>query len=157
MSGSRRARLIVAVMMAIAGAVFFYEFFRDDMANLSESAQADVSSALVIRYLVALAIGGAVAGAITAGLFGRNGVAGWAVAFLGAVLASLLTGLIGSAIGRFPDLIADGFGLNDVVAIGFGLVLIPLSMVDRPTLFAAWLVLMVATHLWARSARRAGA
>lgn len=154
MSQSRKARLVVMVMMALTGAAFFYGFFTDDMAHIAETQADAVPTSLVIRYIAAMALGGAIAGALFAGLFGWLSIPGWALGLLGAILASLIGGLIGSAIGLLPDLAADGLSLTEVISIGFGLVLIPLAMAGRPFMIAVWLVLMVITQVWAGRVRR---
>ncbi|MAC77517.1 MAG: hypothetical protein CML66_05580 [Rhodobacteraceae bacterium] len=151
-----RARLVVMGMMAVTGAAFFYGFLTDDMARVTETQADQVSQGLIIRYIVAMALGGLVSGAIFAGMFGRMSIPGWVLALLGAVLASLIGGLVGSAIGLLPDLAADGLTLTEVISIGFGLVLIPLAMAGRPFMIAVWVVLMVATQIWAGRVRRQG-
>ncbi|MEM8731064.1 MAG: hypothetical protein AAGF79_14225 [Pseudomonadota bacterium] len=153
MSPSRKARLTVIVLMAILGATFFFGFLSEDMGHVTEEQRDTVSQTLVLRYIVAMALGGAIGGAITAGLFGRHGVLGWLLGFVGGVLASLLGGFFGSALGLVPDLISSGFVLPDVVAVGFGFVLIPLSLVGEPLMVAVWLALVVITHVLARRAR----
>ena len=152
-SGAVAARRVVAVMMALVGALFFYEFLRDDLGSLPDERQQDIQIFLILRYLVAMAIGGAVAGAVIAGLFGRRGGLGWFLAILGALLVTALAGMIGSALALVPDLISDGWVTGDIIPIAFGLVLIPLSLAGRPWLFAIWLALLILTHLWARRCR----
>lgn len=154
MSQSRKARLVVMLMMAITGAAFFFGFLSEDMANLADYQREQVSQGLIIRYIIAMALGGAVSGAAFAGMFGRMTIPGWVLAFLGAVLASLLGGLIGSAIGLLPDMAADGLSLTEVISIGFGLVLIPLAMAGHPAMVGVWAVLMIIAHVWAGRIRR---
>ena len=154
MAGARsiHARWVVIAIMAVTGAAFFYEFLNDDLHN----AGTDVGSTgvpLALRYLIAMAVGGGLSGAICAGMFGRSGAVGWLWAALGAVLATALAGLLGSFFGLIPDLLADGLTTQHLISAGFGLVLIPLSMVGRPVMIAVWLGLVVAAHLLARRAR----
>ncbi|WP_428928541.1 hypothetical protein [Marinibacterium sp. SX1] len=155
MSESTKARLVVTVMMALIGGAFFFGFLAEDMGRASDPGVENVGRGLVLRYIVAMAIGGALAGALCAGLFGHGGVTGWLRAVVGAVLASLLAGLIGSAIGQLPDMAADGLNMTEVISIGFGLVLIPLAMVGQPVMVAVWAALSVATHLMAHRVRGA--
>ena len=103
MTPSRKARLIVTIMMSLTGATFFFGFLTEEMARVTEEQAQLVSRGLIIRYIVAMAIGGAVAGLICAGLFGRHGLPGWLLVLLGAIVVTLLAGLIGSAIGQLPD------------------------------------------------------
>lgn len=153
MTPSRKARLIVTIMMSFTGATFFFGFLTEEMGRVTEEQAQLVSRGLIIRYIVAMAIGGAVAGLICAGLFGRHGLPGWLLVLLGAIVVTLLAGLIGSAIGQLPDMAADGLNMTELISIGFGLVLIPLAMAGRPAMIAVWAVLMVVTHLLARRAR----
>ncbi|MGR3803652.1 hypothetical protein [Marinibacterium profundimaris] len=153
MTASRKARGLVTIMMAITGAAFFFGFLTEELGHVTPEQAQSVPQELIIRYIVAMAIGGALSGLVCAGLFGRHGVGGWVLGLLGAVLASLLAGLIGSAIGQVPDMAAGGFNMTEVISIAFGLVLIPLAMAGRPVMIAVWAVLMVVTHLLARRAR----
>lgn len=142
------ARWIVISVMGIMGAAFFYVFLSDDLQNSGASA-----APLASRYLIAMAVGGGLAGAVFARLFGQPGVQGWIWAAIGAVFCSLVAGLIGSFLGVVPDLIRDGLSSQNLVSIGFGLVLIPLAMVGRPIMFVVWLGLAAVAHLLAARAR----
>ncbi len=153
MGGAGQARMIVIVVMAITGAAFFYEFLSDDLQNAGAS-QTALGVPLALRYILAMAAGGAVAGAILAGFFGRAGAGGWLWAGVGAVLSVVLAGGIGSALGLIPDILGDGLTTQHLISAGFGLVLIPLSMIGRPVMVVLWLGLAVAAHLLARRARR---
>jgi hypothetical protein len=150
-SGS--ARTVVAFMMANTSALFFFAFILEDLPTLREWSWHDLPVGLILRYALAMGLGGAVAGFLLAGLFGRRGLPGWVLALLAGVLATLLAGVVGSAVGLAPDLLADGWQSTDMVAILAGLVLLPLALVDHPWLILIWLALIVVTHLWARSRR----
>lgn len=147
-------RLIVAVMMALVGAMFFFVFLAEDIENMTNLEWADLPTGLVLRYIVAMGIGGAIAGFLLAGLFGRAGIGGWALAGIGGVLATLLAGLIGSAAGLLPDLLADGWQMADIIPIAFGLLVIPLAMVGKPLIALVWVALLGVTHVLAGRARR---
>lgn len=153
MANARQARMIVVVVMAITGAAFFFEFLNDDLRNAGIS-RAALNAPLALRYILAMAAGGALAGALLAGFFGRTGVIGGLWAGLGALIAVVLTGGIGSALALIPDILADGITTQHLISAGFGLVLIPLSMIGRPVMILLWLGLAVCAHLLALRARQ---
>ncbi len=70
------------------------------------------------------------------------------------MLAAVSSGIFGSLFGLLPDMLHDGFQLGDVIAIGFGALVLPLATVGHPWLLILWLILVVASHLWARRVRR---
>ncbi len=152
--GSGSPRRIVALLMALVGAMFFFVLVAEDMRNMTETEWADVPAGLITRYIVAMGLGGAAAGWLLAGLFGRGGIGGWALAAIGGVLATLAAGMLGSAVGMVPDLIADGWQMSDLIPIGVGLLVIPLSLVGQPLVAAAWVGLIALTHVMAGRARR---
>ncbi|MDV7141952.1 hypothetical protein R3X27_04570 [Tropicimonas sp. TH_r6] len=149
--GSPRA--LVAGLMALLGGVFFAVLLGDDVENFTGSEWADLPTALIVRYLVAMALGGALAGWLLAGMFGRGGIGGWAFAAIGGVLATCCAGLFGSAVGLLPDLLANGWQMADLIPILFGLLVVPLAMAARPFLALGWVVLIVVTHLLAKRRR----
>lgn len=146
-------RTITTVMMALTGASLFIAFMLEDLSGLNADQAAALPRSLVLRYILAMAIGGALAGWLLAGLFGRRGLRGWLLALLGGILTALIAGLLGSAVGLLPDLLADGFSMGDLIAVAFGLFVFPLALAGQPLLFALWLALLALTHLWARRAR----
>jgi len=150
--GSPRA--VVIAMMALTGAVFFFAFLYQDLAVLSLDQLGQAPWGLIVRYIVAMGLAGAVAGALFSGLFGRHGLPGWLLALLGGILATAVTGLLGSFFGLVPDLLTRGWGQTDFVAIGMGLLVVPLSFLDHPVFFPVWLVLILLTH-WLTARRRA--
>jgi hypothetical protein len=139
-------------MMAATGAGFFFIFVLQDL-TAGVVRWSDLPAGLVVRYIVAMGLGGGVAGWLLAGLFGRRGLAGWPLAILGGIVATTVSGLLGSAVAFLPDVLADGWDVVDVIPIVYGLAIVPLTFAARPTLFFVWLALIVATHLWARHAR----
>ena len=150
---SRSPRWIVAGMLALANALFFFVFVLEDIPAQGGINLADLPWGLLIRYAVAMAIGGAIAGFCVSALFGRAGLLGWTFALIGGVLATLIAGIIGSAIGRSPELLSNGWQSTDAVAVAAGLILVPLSMIDFPWMFLIWLALVLVTHIWAKSTR----
>ncbi len=95
-----------------------------------------------MRFLLPLValVGGIIAGAFTAVLFGRTGVKGGLVAVLGAFLSTLL----GSAIA--------GTLLMPIIGTFFGPAMIFFFIFMLPPYGALWAACFVATHLVARSA-----
>jgi hypothetical protein len=147
------ARYVTTGMMALIGAVFFFAFLLEDVVGRSSVVWADLPWAVILRYVVAMVIGGALAGWLLAGSFGRRGVAGWLLALLGGALATTIAGLLGSAFGLLPDLLADGWEMADLIPIGYGLAVLPLAFAGVPLLSLAWLVLVALTHVLAKRAR----
>jgi hypothetical protein len=156
MSETRHAglspRLVAALMMAVTGAGFFFIFLLQDVRG-GVVDWSTLPRGLVIRYVVAMGIGGGLAGWLLAGLFGRGGVLGWVLALVGGILATLFAGLLGSAAGLLPDVLADGWQTADLIPILYGIAVVPLTLFTRPFLLVVWLALIVVTHLWARQAR----
>jgi hypothetical protein len=146
-------RFVVAGMMDLTGSLHFFAFLLEDTGGVYESTLAEIPFGLILRYIVAMGIGGALAGAIFVGLFGRSGLWGWAVAALGGTISTVVAGALGSAIGLLPDILIRGWSMADMIPIAFGSVMIPLSFVDRPLMFLIWLALLLLTHLWTRTAR----
>jgi hypothetical protein len=146
--------MVVALMMALTGAMFFFVFLAEDLNALTEAERANLPVGLILRYVVAMGLGGALAGALLAGMFGRRGVLGWVLAGLGGILVTLVAGMLGSAVGMLPDLLADGWQMADLIPILFGLLVLPLAMAGKPFVAIVWLALIVATHVLAGRARR---
>jgi MFS family permease len=153
--GGRTARRVVTVMMAITGAAFFFVFLLADVADPARNAWSDLPWGLILRYILAMGIGGGLAGALLSGLFGRSGIGGWLLAAIGGCVVMAVAGLLGSAVGLLPDLLADGWAMNDLIKIGFGALVLPLSLVGNPIALLAWLILLAVTHIWAARRRRA--
>ncbi len=152
--GHRTARNVTTTMMALTGAIFFVVFLLEDVVGRTGIAWANLPWGLIVRYVIAMIVGGAIAGWLAAGLFGRRGVTGWLLALLGGALATTAAGMLGSAVGLVPDLLADGWDMADLIPIGYGLVVLPLAFAGAPLLILVWGVLIAATHLWARRARK---
>ena len=149
----RTAGYVATAMMALAGAGFFLVFLLEDLAGRGDVHWSDLPLGLAARYILSMGIGGALAGWLLAGLFGRSGVSGWLAALLGGALAVTVAGLLGSLVGLLPDLLADGWQTGDLIAIVYGLVVLPLAFVGQPLVLLLWLALVAATHLWARHVR----
>lgn len=147
------ARRVVAASMALVGALFVYFLIEEDVRNLSQVSWSDLDAGIVARYVAAMLIGGAVSGWLFAGLFGRGGAVGWVLVAIGGVLATLLAGLLGSAIGRLPDLLADGWNMSDLLAVGAGLLVPVLAIAGQTHVAFLWIALIVLAHLLARRAR----
>lgn len=146
----RSPRMVTALMMALLGAGLFYLFLRQDVPGRRDG---EVPLSLILRYVVTMGLGGALAGGLLSALFGRNGVLGWILAAIGGVLATIAAGLLGSALGLLPDVLADGWSMSDLIPIAYGLAVLPLALVGRPWLLVAWAVVVLLTHLWAMRVR----
>jgi hypothetical protein len=141
-------------MMAVVGVLVFSVLLVGDMSLLPADASVAVPWALVIRYGVAMAIGGALAGAALAGLFGHRGIGGWLLSFVGGAIAAVVAGLLGSAVGLLPDLLRDGLQTGDLIAVGFGGVLAPIALLESWGHLAVWLGLIALTHILCGKSRR---
>lgn len=139
----RHNRWRAAAMMALVAAIMFATVLHDDLPQ-----NPDARSGLIIRYAVAMALGGALAGYLLAGLFGRPGMLGWIMALLGGLLASLVSGFAGSLIGLSPELLLDGVHTSDLIAIFAGILVLPFALADGLTIALAWIVLILLTHVW---------
>jgi energy-converting hydrogenase Eha subunit A len=147
-------KLVASGMMALIGALLFGAFVLQDLRSVPRENMADVPWDLVLRYSIAMIVGGALAGIMFCGLFGRRGIIGWCLAMIGGVIASLLSGVLGSVFGLLPELLADGFSPSDVVQVGAGLFVLPLAVAEQPALLLAFFVLVGATHVLCRRARQ---
>lgn len=153
-TAERSPRAIVVLMMALVGAMFFFVFIAEDITNMTDLEWADLPWGLILRYVLAMGAGGALAGALAAGLFGRAGLLGWLLALLGGVIAVVLAGLMGSAIGLLPDLLRDGWQTADLIPVLFGLLVVPMAAAGEPLVGAALIGLIALTHFLARRRRR---
>ena len=149
-------RWVAALMMAVIGAFLFGAFVLQDIRIHPELGARDLPWGLILRYGLAMSLGGALIGFLASGLFGRRGIGGWGLALLGGLLVSALAGLAGSAFGLLPELLADGFSTADAIRIGAGLLVLPLAAAEAPLLLVIIVGLIAATHLWSRTIRRNG-
>ncbi len=149
----RSPKYVTTLMMALIGVLLIAAFMAEDVIAQGGLTWADLPKGLMLRYLLAMAIGGALSGWLLAGMFGRSGLGGFVIGFLGAVIATLVAGLFGSAAGLLPDLLRDGWSSSDLIPIFYGLAALPLAFAGQPLLFVGWLVVMLLTHLWARRVR----
>jgi hypothetical protein len=141
-------------MMALAGASLFAAFVGQDIRlRPANMALADLPWGLILRYVAAMAAGGAVAGLIFAGFFGRRGVFGWVLAALGGLLATAISGALGSAFGLLPDLLADGYHSSDVIPVAAGLLVLPLAAGEQPLLLVVVAALVALTHVLCKRGR----
>jgi hypothetical protein len=143
---------VTTAMMALVGAGFFSVFLLEDVLGRGVN-WGTLPWGLVLRYVVSMGLGGAFAGWLLSGTFGRRGASGWLLALLGGVLATTTAGLFGSAAGLLPDVLSDGWETADLVPIGFGLAVLPLAFAGQPLVFLAWLGCVLITHVWARRSR----
>jgi hypothetical protein len=107
----------------------------------------------MLGYVAAMAIGGALAGYLLAGAFGRHGPFGWLLAMFGGTVATTFGGVAGSFLGMLPDLLTNGAQAGSVVAIGAGALVLPFALTGWPALIVLWFALVVATHVQARRHR----
>ncbi len=146
-------KLVAALMMAIIGALLFSAFVMQDIRIHPELGPQDLPWGLIIRYGVAMTLGGALAGYLLCGTFGRGGVGGWVLALLGGIIAASLSGLLGSAFGLLPDMLSDGFSLSEAIQIVAGLLVLPLAAIEEPVLIPAVAALIAATHILCKRRR----
>ncbi|WP_416930094.1 hypothetical protein [Tropicimonas sp.] len=154
---------VVALMMALTGALFFFAFMADDARQMRADGMVALPWGLMWRYLLAMAAGGGLTGAALAGAFGRGGAGGWLLALLAGIAATLIAGLVGSTVGMLPDLLADGWQGRDLIPVAAGLLVVPFALAGEIRVFGAWLpgiwllpvwlALICLTHLWARRLR----
>lgn len=148
-------RTKAALMMALLGALLFTAFVLQDVRNHPQIAPGDLPWDLIVRYAAAMTLGGALAGFVFSGLFGRQGIGGWLLSLLSGLIAAAVSGLVGSAIGLLPDLSVDGVTTGEFIQMAAGLLVLPLSIAEQPWLAIPVAGLLVATHLWCRAARQA--
>lgn len=145
---------ITVLIMAVTGLLFFAAFVSQDIRVLPDVTWGELPWGLILRYALAMTFGGALAGFLFAGFFGRRGFLGWLLAIIGGVLSALVAGLFGSAIGLLPDLLADGYHTADLVRAGLGVLVIPLSLIEQPALILLLAGLVGLAHVMAKRARR---
>ncbi len=146
---------VPSALMALASATLFAVLLFEDMGDLFSTVWSEVPWGLVLRYLVSMAVAGAVVGAALSRLFGRQGVFGWLLAILAGVIVATVSGILGSLIGGLPDILARGFQPGDWIAISAGAMVLPFAVADWPSLGAVWLALLVVTHIWTKRLRQA--
>ena len=151
----RQGRLRPALVWGSTLALFAALFALQDWASF-EALPAAPATILgrTAGYAACHGVGGAAAAWLVAGLFGRDGIAGWAVAVLAGLGVTLLGGLVGGAI--FGVLGASGVGaplVEGAIRVGMGPLNVPLAVAQRPSLAAIWIVAVIAAHLWRRAAR----
>lgn len=137
-------------VMAFVGVILFVTVVHSDLAAISESRSANAPTGLIIRYALAMAIGGALAGYVLSRLFGRAGIMGWILALIGGLLATIGSGLIGSLFGRLPELLSDGFQMGDLIAVAAGMLIPLFALGDDGWLTLVWLIMILAAHVWKR-------
>ncbi len=96
----RSVRLFVAGMMALASALLFVALLFEDFSALAAADPSQVPWSLMLRYVVSMTFGGAIAGYLLSGMFGRSGIFGWFLALAGGVFTSIFAGILGSFVGR---------------------------------------------------------
>lgn len=147
-------RLIATAMMALTAAVFFFVFVYQDIRNLPQETMGAVPWGLILRYALAMTAGGALAGALFCGLFGRSGILGWLLSFVGGILATSLAGLLGSTIAELPTLLATGWSSAALVPIFSGLLVLPFAVAEQPVLALVLIGLVGLTHVLIGKQRR---
>jgi hypothetical protein len=147
-------RLLVAGLMAVTGAAFFFIFLLQDIANPRYSDWHELPWAMLSRYVLAMGIGGGLSGWLLSGLFGRRGMGGWLLAILGGIIATGVAGILGSAVGMLPDLFRIGLDMREIIPVAFGFVVLPLAIIGQPPLLIVWLILIGLTHLGAKRIRQ---
>ncbi|ANT62583.1 hypothetical protein AYJ57_19560 [Salipiger sp. CCB-MM3] len=152
---ARTARFVTTFMMALVGGLLFFAFLYEDAVALGPERAVAEPRGLQIRYLIAMVLGGALSGWLLSGLYGRRGIGGYLLGFVGSIVALMVAGLFGSAVGLLPDILRQGWDASDLIPILFGAVALPLSFAGAPLLFVGWLVISLATHLWAKRVRGA--
>ena len=124
-----------------------------EIAGLPQEARGDIPWGLIFRYLIAFGLAGALLGFLVAGVFGRKGVAGWLLAFLGGVVVAIFGGVLGSFFGLVPDILSGGFENGVAVSVASGALLPFFALAGRPFLVALWLGLVVFAHVLAKRRR----
>ncbi|WP_295314252.1 hypothetical protein [Roseobacter sp.] len=153
-AASKLLKRQVILTLALASMLLFLALVFEDVGELATVDWSELPLGLIVRYAVAMGIGGAIAGYILMGLFGRPGVIGWGLSMTGGILVATFAGLLGSAIGLSPDLLSDGYQTRDIVAIGAGALVLPLAVIGWPVLLPVWIVLIARAHMLARKRRQ---
>lgn len=144
---------VVAGVLALASLALFLAMIFEDIGEFATADWSNLPIGLIVRYAVAMGLGGALAGYILAGWFGKSGIFGWLLAFVGGFLAATFAGIIGSAFGLAPDLLSDGFQASDILAIVAGALVLPLAVIGWPVLLPIWLALVGLAHVLAGKRR----
>lgn len=148
-------RLLVAMMIAVTSAITFAALLIEDLNGFDDLDFSDLPWNLITRYMITMALGGAVAGFLLAGMFGRKSIGGWCLALLGGVLVTLLAGLLGSFFGWLPDYFSEGSTPSALVSILAGALVPIFAFAGQILLFVMWLVLLAVTHVFAARVRSA--
>ena len=150
--GNLGLRLTSAIIWGLMVAVFAVIFALQDVLR-AEDAQASAYVGTTILG-VCHGLGGALAGYLLAGLFGRAGAGGWLLAILGTLVVVLLGGLFGGAFAALYGVVTGTTNLaTDFIRIGLGAVTAPLAIADSPWLGPLWIAVGVAAHLTCRGMR----
>ncbi|MES0827719.1 hypothetical protein [Ruegeria sp. SCP11] len=146
-------RLVSTISMALIGASLFLLFLSRDLSEGLQDEWARENWGLVVRYVIAMLLGGAIMGYLLASMFGHAGLGGWIWAFIGGLLSTLVAGACGSLIGLLPDLLADGWQAKDLVAILFGFLVLPIAAAEKLGSSVIWLAAVAATHVLSKYVR----
>ncbi len=149
-TSTRSPVLAESLLLAAASALLFLALVFEDFDQLRETDWSEQPMGLIVRYFVAMGLGGAVAGYALSNLFGRSGLLGWVLAAMGGILVATFAGLLGSAIGLLPDLVSNGFQTPDILAVSAGALVLPLALIGWPTLLPIWIGLIFLVHILAK-------
>ena len=152
MTPSLRKTAVVGIL-ALASMVLFMVLVFEDVRAFQDADWHQLPLALVARYAVAMGLAGALVGYSLYGMFGKSGLKGWALALVGGFLVATIAGIVGSAVGLVPDLIADGPRTGAIIAIFAGALVLPLALIGWPLLLLIWIVLVSLAHIIARSGK----
>ncbi|WP_170478207.1 hypothetical protein [Ruegeria arenilitoris] len=154
---NKAPRRAATLVMAVIGASLFLLFLSRDLPGGLGDDWAKQNFGLVIRYVTAMTLGGALMGFLLAPMFGRSGVGGWIIALVGGLLSTLIAGAFGSFFGLLPDLLSDGWQASDLVSILFGFAVLPLAAAENLSSSLIWLVMVIAAHILSFLERRRSA
>ena len=98
---------------------------------------------LVFTFPLAAFIGAAIAGSVCAKMFGHGGISGWAFAYVGGSLATVIGAALAGEI-----LITSFAGPNLTATLGgvYAVVFLADSFVAYSSLLAAWIVMISISH-----------
>ncbi|MEM0947426.1 MAG: hypothetical protein AAGK37_08480 [Pseudomonadota bacterium] len=146
------ARVRSALIWALTTALFAVAFALQDVLTAEAPTAAGFFGTAILG--VCHALGGAIAGFLLAGLFGRNGAAGWIMALVGGVAVVLLGGLFGGAFAAIYGTVTGTADLTvDLIRIGLGAVTAPLAIAEGPALALLWILSAIVAHLTCAKAR----
>ncbi|MEM0908482.1 MAG: hypothetical protein AAGJ94_14025 [Pseudomonadota bacterium] len=144
------ARLTVAALFAAA-------FGLVAIVLLYEDHQSGEGVVLFAAELIAFyAVGGAIAGLLSAPLFGHGGLSGWVRAIVGGLVVTVLGGMLGGALAATPTMVMNQSLLPLAMGLALGTVSLPLAAPQAPLTVPLWLGVIIAAHVIARAARRRG-